>query len=499
MSMNDDQGRTPRGRTPRDQPTQDIDPVPGDNAHGQDQASVVERPSKHHSHPKHRREGSTPGKHTAHRPTPTRHRSDRKHQQQHAAAVERPLPRPRRLSQTEVVFPSTEAAKQAFDADRTKYRRAPTPYIANRPLPSRPSTASLKSFRSKVSFDSGRGRASAEADDSEPESDGTLQGEPTDLHGQQAHQAPGQLGPWEPGFGATQGVGPAGEAIEYIGLGRKTPRHRTFQREMLKPALRSRGASVPFIQGRGYLDLDNRPLPMHPVSGLGEGLDPYRQPHDQARMTGRRGLSRHMSDLPSGGGYERHSQRPNGLSRSQSRSSAQPARRPSLKSLFSSLTFDEPPFAGPKHRSHPDMRGRNGRRQPLPEEDYLLHPAENLHFYLATAHVPAWRDWPISTSASSSSRGPASSSGPGSAGISTVLGTLGPWGGLGGLGSIGKWLGGGKKGFGDMSWEWGRRFQLAEGERMNRAMRGWEGADRFWHRRILECEPWGAWEDSDPC
>ncbi|ORY33438.1 hypothetical protein BCR39DRAFT_503942 [Naematelia encephala] len=44
---------------------------------------------------------------------------------------------------------------------------------------------------------------------------------------------------WEPHFGSTRGIGPAGEAIEVIGLGRKEPRHRKFESRMLKSALRS--------------------------------------------------------------------------------------------------------------------------------------------------------------------------------------------------------------------------------------------------------------------
>jgi hypothetical protein len=38
-----------------------------------------------------------------------------------------------------------------------------------------------------------------------------------------------------------------------------------------------------------------------------------------------------------------------------------------------------------------------------------------------------------------------------------------------------------------MGWEWRRRQQLAEGNRMMRGLRSWEGADKNWDRRIMEC------------
>jgi hypothetical protein len=39
-----------------------------------------------------------------------------------------------------------------------------------------------------------------------------------------------------------------------------------------------------------------------------------------------------------------------------------------------------------------------------------------------------------------------------------------------------------------MGWEWHRRLQLAEAGRMGRTLRGWEGADRVWEKRVMRCK-----------
>jgi hypothetical protein len=38
-----------------------------------------------------------------------------------------------------------------------------------------------------------------------------------------------------------------------------------------------------------------------------------------------------------------------------------------------------------------------------------------------------------------------------------------------------------------MGWEWRRRQQLAEMNRMTRGLRAWEGADKYWDNKITEC------------
>jgi hypothetical protein len=77
-----------------------------------------------------------------------------------------------------------------------------------------------------------------------------------------------------------------------------------------------------------------------------------------------------------------------------------------------------------------------------------------LYGYLLLCRIPSWRDWPPS----------------------------GPPGKIGGF-----WNTGRTKGFEQMGWEWRRRQQLAEGNRMMRGLRSWEGADKNWDRRIMEC------------
>jgi len=59
----------------------------------------------------------------------------------------------------------------------------------------------------------------------------------------------------------------------------------------------------------------------------------------------------------------------------------------------------------------------------------------------------------------------------------------------------GGWWGRGRKGLGDMSWEWGRRWREAEAARTRgRVLRVWESGGKGWERKILECEyrPSGA-------
>jgi hypothetical protein len=94
------------------------------------------------------------------------------------------------------------------------------------------------------------------------------------------------------------------------------------------------------------------------------------------------------------------------------------------------------------------------RDQHRRQERDLLEPAENLYGYLLSAIVPSWRDWPAS--------GPSSR-------------------------QSGFWNANRAKGFESMGWEWRRRQQLAEMCRMTRGLRSWDGSDKYWERKVVEC------------
>lgn len=343
-------------------------------------------------------------------------------------------------------------AKSAFKAERAGnpfHRRAPTPYTSR----SRRRSGSLsgsgketdtedeghegvqrqlsaKSLRSKVSFESrgpsrSRSRSRPRGGDS---------GEESEVSGTEGTRRPqSTLGAWDPGFGATQGIGPAGEAIEVIGLGRKTPRHRIFRREMLKPALRSAASSRVDLtigssstnQGQAGGAGRDKPLPGRPGSIVSSVIDVIRNrpslPPENILRSGRNregppsafrqpgeappNLSpisaTHRGSQSTQFTYQQAQQHPSNspdlqLARTRSfqappdawsplPTAAQftpmsgtfpnpsPPARPSLRQLFSSfsrnLNIDDPPFRS--RRTRP--------RSPV----LLVSPAENLYAYLA--------------------------------------------------------------------------------------------------------------------
>jgi hypothetical protein len=120
-----------------------------------------------------------------------------------------------------------------------------------------------------------------------------------------------------------------------------------------------------------------------------------------------------------------------------------------FRSLFSSMSIDPTP--------NPSSSRQNLNAQDRHQNQHHRHaiePAEDLYGYLLLATVPSWRNWPAS--------GPSSR-------------------------QSGFWNAGRAKGFESMGWEWRRRQQLAEMNRMTRGLRSWDGADKFWENKIMEC------------
>ncbi|KAK4684477.1 hypothetical protein P7C73_g5699, partial [Tremellales sp. Uapishka_1] len=340
------------------------------------------------------------------------------------------LTKPKRLlSKTEILYPTPEAASAAFRAEREMNnnnlrRRAPTPGAGVRKTNSENTLRSTVSFDSTRSGRSGRSRHQNGDDGSEVATVG--------------------IGPYDAHFGAAMGTGPIGEAIEVIGLGRKEPRHRTFQSGMLKPALRSSSrvnsraemreqrsqTAVPLTrsfsrpQTRNQHHFTEKPLPSRPMSYVAPVID----------TLFRSGTStRNRSNS-----HARQNSTPHSTSRRDEYptwSSSNPA--PSggsglgLRSLFSSLAMNDP--APPTRR-----------------ESRIIAPADDLHTYLRLVEVPSWDKWPGQPK-----------------------------------GLFGK----AQRGFNDMGWEWRKRWDNAEMARMaGRALRIWEGTSgaRYWERIILD-------------
>jgi len=206
-------------------------------------------------------------------------------------------------------------------ADNPLHRRAPTPHTSRRRSDSTASHRSHRSHRSGLSEDN----------------DHTLG---TDSDG-------ATVGPWEPHFGSARGIGPAGEAIEVIGLGRKEPRHRKYAPHLLKSALRT-GPSLERIHspGRDPRASRDKPLPHRPASYIVPGADrghtpSFVQVHQPSHV----------------------------------RSNSQPL----LRSLLSSLSIDAPPSA-------PLFGKRHSRRE-------LVSPADDLFTYLRIVDLPSWTAW----------------------------------------------------------------------------------------------------------
>ena len=331
-------------------------------------------------------------------------------------------PRPeRRMSPTETIYPDPDTAQTAFAAERRTnaplHRRVPTPHSNQRSTDLHRSN----SVDSNGSNRSNHSRRSRSRPDSDGESD-----TPT-------------AGPHEPHFGAARGVGPAGEAIEVIGLGRKEPRHRKYAANLLKPALRP---SRDRLRPHDASESRNKPLPTRPqsfiVPVLGGPLTP--SPFAPVNNAG--------PEPPVSNRQSRHQ-----------RSVSQPT---GLRSLFQALTLEAPSTALSNF-----TRPAFGRRGSTRRNNFqTINPADDLFTFLRVVEVPAWNAWP------------------GEEGRKSTV-SMGFFGGSFGGGGSG---GARSKGFEVMPWSWHRRFEAAElGRNGGRSMMAWE-TSRGWDKKILECE-----------
>lgn len=157
--------------------------------------------------------------------------------------------------------------------------------------------SSNRSIRSKVSFNSTRSRGSQRTLRSNPgyESD---DGYSTSID--------------EPSFQITNGIGLTGESVKVLGFDRKMPRHRVFQANMLKPALRSsaklasRSAVEDNNSSASYNERPDKPLPSRPASHVGPAMGSFNGLRDGTRSnTGLR--SRHTSHESDSGNYQSES------------------------------------------------------------------------------------------------------------------------------------------------------------------------------------------------
>lgn len=398
-------------------------------------------------------------RHTHHH---TRHQNEA-HIHTHTPKVKRV----RGISYTETMYPDVDTAKRAFEQERNQaiMNRAPTPFIrggdddddGDGEEAAMTRKASSRTLRSRVSFDSTRSRRSVRTIH-DPRMDAEL-GDDT------------PIGAWEPGFGARNGIGPGGEAYEVIGLGRKSPRHRKLHAQMLKPAIKSASRlpsrsnlreredgpshshSNPYDHrrpSRSRRDRD-KPLPSRPqsyfnpvfgnifqsttnVSRLHTGPNSPTSPQFQSQF-------QPVSHSQNHSHTQNHNQsRTHRHNRSASISN--PSALP-FRLLFSSMSID-PTLSSSRQTPRP---GNQQRREPL-------DPAEDLYAYLLLAIVPSWRNWPAS--------GPQSR-------------------------QSGFWNANRAKGYESMGWEWRRRQQLAEMNRTTRGLRAWDGADKYWDNKIIEC------------
>jgi hypothetical protein len=404
-----------------------------------------------------------PGFRYAHHNTHT-HTRHNTHDRDESATPKPKVKRVRGITYTETMYPDVDTAKRAFEQERNEAirNRAPTPYIRggdddddddSATVVSR--KASNRTLKSRVSFESTRSRRSIRTIQ-DPRVDAELGDD-------------GPIGAWEPGFGARNGIGPGGESYEVIGLGRKSPRHRKLHAQMLKPALKStsRVASRNDLREEGRSNShDNhrrssrsrrdrdKPLPSRPQSYFNPVFGNIFQSTTNVSRLHTHPQHGQMSSPPVSPQFNPHpqSQAPNAArthrhSRSASTSHANPSALP-FRSLFSSMSIDPASSFRPNlQHSQSSRRDRNRQRHPI-------EPAEDLFGYLLLATVPSWRDWPAS--------GPTSR-------------------------HSGFWNASRSKGYESMGWEWRRKQQLAEMNRMTRGLRNWEGADKYWDRKIMEC------------
>ena len=406
-----------------------------------------------------------PGSRHAHLNTHTHIRQHTHDRDPDESATPKPkAKRVRGISYTETMYPDVDTAKRAFEQERHEAirNRAPTPFIRGgddddqddeTTVVSR--RASNRTLKSRVSFESTRSRRSVRTIQ-DPRVDAELGDD-------------GPIGAWEPGFGARNGIGPGGESYEVIGLGRKSPRHRKLHAQMLKPALKStsRVASRNDLREEGrssshHHPHDNhrrpsrsrrdkdKPLPSRPQSYFNPVFGNIFQSTTNVSRLHPQPQHGHMSSPPISPQFHPHPQsqaptsaRTHRHSRSASTSNVNPSALP-FRSLFSSMSIDP---SSSRQNLRPSHQHRNRQRQPI-------EPAEDLYGYLLLATVPSWRNWPAS--------GPTSR-------------------------QSGFWNASRSKGFESMGWEWRRRQQLAEMCRMTRGLRSWEGADKYWDRKIIEC------------
>lgn len=344
--------------------------------------------------------------------------------------------RMRKLFSTETVYPSPDAAKQALQSQRAanpNHHRAPTPHTIRRTRSHEQMIQKMSSNRSicsKVSFDSTRSRGSQRTIRS------NLGYESDDGY---------STGIDDPSFQITNGIGLTGESVKVLGLDRKMPRHRVFQANMLKPALRSstklasRSAVKDNNSSASYNERPDKPLPSRPASHVGPVMGSFNSLRNGTRSnTGLR--SRHTSHESDSGNYQSESRFDHPLkahkprTSTHTRSSSQPIGL-RLRSLFSdlSLTNPSPSTSIVFHSRHSFMT-----------------PADNLLDYLRLAKVPSWDRWP--------GRGKKS----------------------------GFWTVGTRKGWEDMSWEWHRRLEEAGHAPNGRVLIIWEQKEG-WQRDIIDC------------
>lgn len=388
------------------------------------------------------------------------HKKKKKNRDGQTVQIVSPKPA-RRMSSTEIIYPDPGTARDAFKRERANnpvHRRVPTPHSSRR---TRNRSNSVNSNRSGVS---GRGGQSSPSEDGGDDSDAAT------------------IGPYEPHFGASRGIGPVGEAIEVIGLGRKEPRHRKYAANLLKPALRSREPSTASLReaatrsGEGSMAglwrARDKPLPTRPASYIvpvdsapSSLLSPsfvrvYNQEHSQYGTAHRPGHQRSMSyDQAPSSGF---------------------GALGGLRSFWSALTLDPAPSASERARGRaiperndeergggfpprpPFSRGRGSSKRSL----HIIHPADNLYDYLRAVHVPQWSAWPGDKDLEAPNR-------------KSIFGSLSS-----------NWSAGGARnnGFEAMPWAWHQAFRSAEvGREVGRSMMVWESS-RGYEKGVLDCE-----------
>lgn len=357
------------------------------------------------------------------------------HVHQHLESRQERHNRTRKLSSTETVYPSTDAAKKVLQSQRAanpNHRRAPTSHTSRRSRSHEgiQKMSSDRSIRSRVSFDSTRSRGSQRTIRSDL-GYGSDDGYSTGIN--------------DPSFGITNEVCPMGEPVEMIGLGRKKPKHRVFQANMLKPALRSptklasRRTVDETNSGASWSERPDKPLPSRPISYVGPVMGSFSSLRDGIRSNigtrsrypshevhPRNYRSETGSDLPTKAHKPRAS--------AHARSSSQPTGL-GLRSLFSNISLSDQSFF---------------TSTPFSSRHSLITPADDLLDYLRLAKVPLWDRWP--------GRGAKS----------------------------GFWAMGTRKGQEEMSWEWHRRLEETDQARNSRALVNWK-QKTGWQRDILDC------------